>query len=690
VERTAEKELKEARRIGRKMGIEPDQLRWQDGKVWYRSLDFGDLNEILIPSADSVTIKKLMAKGTKWGRAYDERLDDRPTVEHTLNAKQIREDMPNYCDGQFVQYLRSGGPCNFDLPFETIEIDSNYPMTENGRKKTEKKFEEELEKNFVGLRHQDMKVYRETKQGAIPKSRDDKQRRARGETDYSCRTISDFSAIGTDGISINEAAGDFLSLDLPQGERIHANIWEVHAFCVKKGLDPRGIRGVKIDIQAAYRTVCTHPADWWALCFRVAGKSAYHKRWPFGLKASVYFFLRLPVLIVTYLVTKSSFERIGARAGMYVDDLMVFAHESFMRTAIKEVMELFIRWLIPRQETKFLEDNKNGEDGDSEMIVLGLLYDLANLTIAIPRPRVVEIMEEMNEFIDRKRTKKLAEWESTTGVVNWVTMAIPQLRAYLTSAWQIIKAIKYRFKRKGKATQAREVKVKLLDDVEHDWKEMIFHMDRWNGKQKILKTEWEEIPEEGYSIKNQTIAPASDASGSWGWGAVCQEGYAFGKWSQREKGLLIHIKEGLGVFALVALFGKELSRKKIKLTLRCDNKGITSALKKGRAKEMDMAIIVRLIMEAMIRAGIMLQIWKTGKQKVARVEYISSKNNALADALSRDGWEDFEKITNNISSFKKTRRKLCGEDEKRWKNAVDKIIENMDMRGTLGKQRRQE
>ena len=682
--------LKEARRIGRGMGIDPSQLRWEKGKVWYKSLDFGDLNEVLIPSADSVTIKKLLRNGKKWGHPYDIKVDERPAVNHTLNADQIRKDMPDYCDGQFVQYLRSGGPCNFNLPFETVEIEKNYPMTENGKKKIKKKFDEEVEMDFVGRRGRNMEIFRETKQGAIPKSRIDKQLRARGETDYNCRTISDFSAIGSDGMSINEAAGDFLKLDLPQGERIHANIWEVHDFCIKNGLDPRGIRGVKIDIKAAYRTVCTHPADWWALCFRVEGQSAFHKRWPFGLKASVYFFLRLPVLIVTYLVTKSSFEKIGARAGMYVDDLMIFAHESFMRKAVGEVMELFIRWLIPRQETKFLEDNANGEEGDAEMIVLGLLYDLANLTIAIPRPRVIEIMDEMNTFLDRKRTKRLSEWESTTGVVNWVTMAIPQLRMYLTSAWQIIKAIKYRFKRKNIADQARKVKVKLLEDVEHDWREILFHMEKWNGKQKILRTEWEVVPKEGFDIKNQSIAPASDASGSWGWGAVCQEGYAFGKWNEKEKRLMIHIKEGLGVFALIALFGKKLTRKKIKLTLRCDNKGITSALKKGRAKDLNMAIVVRLIVGAMMRAGIMLQVWKTGAKKVARVEYISSKENALADALSRDGWSDFENITNKISSFKKERYRLCEEDKKRWGSVVNEIIGNMDTQETQRNPQQQE
>jgi hypothetical protein len=208
------------------MNISPEQLFWKEGEVWYRSLDYGDLNEVAIPSADFVTIRNRLEKGKGWGNPSSEAIAARPVVEHTLNAKRIEDDMQNYSDGQFIQYISTGGPCNFELPFRTVEIEANYPMNENAVEKTERKFQEELELGYVGLRGSEMAVFRETKQGAIPKSRKDRQRKAEGE-EYNCRTISDFSAPGTDEISINEEAGVFAKLALPQGERIHANLWEV-------------------------------------------------------------------------------------------------------------------------------------------------------------------------------------------------------------------------------------------------------------------------------------------------------------------------------------------------------------------------------------------------------------------------------------------------------------------------------
>ena len=55
-----------------------------------------------------------------------------------------------------------------------------------------------------------------------------------------------------------------------------------------------------------------------------------------------------------------------------------------------------------------------------------------------------------------------------------------------------------------------------------------------------------------------TIDPASDASGEFGCGAICNEGYVHGTWSEKERLLAIHIKEGLALFALIKLFGEKL------------------------------------------------------------------------------------------------------------------------------------
>ena len=279
---------------------------------------------------------------------------------------------------------------------------------------------------------------------------------------------------------------------------------------------------------------------------------------------------------------------------------------------------------IPRQEKKFAEDNPNGKKGSRWLTILGLKYDLADLTIAISKTRVLEIMAEMKSILAKKFATKLKQWESTIGVISWTTTAIPQIKMFLTGSWRLIQAVKAKSKNKNQ-------RIKMIKDIEHDWKEIIYQLETWNGCQKIMRERWDEPNELGYDAMKGTIDPASDASGEFGWGAICNEGYAHGTWSEKERPLAIHIKEGLALFALIKLFGKKLCRKqvKVRLTLRCDNASIVSALDKGRAKNVNLAIIIRLIVRAMIEAGTILKFWKTGKEKVARVEYISSKGNIL-------------------------------------------------------------
>eukprot|EP00944_MAST-04C_sp_MAST-4C-sp1_P010295 g10295.t1 len=634
------------------MGIAEMQLKWVDGEVIYESLDLGEMNTLRIPSADFATIREWRAEGKVWGERYDPLVDERPEVEHTLDDEAIREDMPEYVDGKFVQYIRSGGPCGFRLPFRKVAIEKNYKMSRNGEKKTREKFEEELKRGYVGLRvPEKMPIFRETKQGAIPKAREDRKKKEEGK-EHRCRTISDFSAIGKDGVSINKEAGEFLKIDLPQGERVHRNIWEVRDWCTQKGLDPRKIKGVKIDIKSAFRTLSVHPSDYWALGFQVGERRAFHRRWPFGLKTSVYNFLRLPLLIISYLVEKTDFDKRGIRAAMYFDDLIILAHESEIEDATRTVLELFERWKIPRQDEKFLEDNPHGAKGSRRLTILGIEYDFATLTVAISRSRIDEIVEEMKSRMEEKKGLELRKWESTIGVVNWVATAIPQIRMYLTTSWGIVKTMKRKFGN-------RRMKIRMSKDMRHDWGEIIHQLKVWNGSQKILRGDWEEIPKEGFDQGKDYIAPASDASGTHGWGAICTKGYAYGVWDKEEKELPIHIKEGLALYALVALFGKDLSRKKVKvnLTMRCDNQSLVNALKRGRAKDKNLALVMRLIVEEMVKADTMLKFWRTGNKTEVRVEYITSKSNKLADDLSRGdriaskGKNKGKKAMNSSDSF---------------------------------------
>ena len=64
---TTEK-LETARRVGKGQGIDAEQLYWKDNTVWYRSHDYGEMVELNLPSADSITLRELERAGKGWGQ----------------------------------------------------------------------------------------------------------------------------------------------------------------------------------------------------------------------------------------------------------------------------------------------------------------------------------------------------------------------------------------------------------------------------------------------------------------------------------------------------------------------------------------------------------------------------------------------------------------------------------------------
>ena len=221
---------------------------------------------------------------------------------------------------------------------------------------------------------------------------------------------------------------------------------------------------------------------------------------------------------------------------MYFDDLVLIAHESEMEGAVERVLKLFQRWGIPRQEKKFAEDNPNGKKGSRWLTILGLKYDLADLTIAISKTRVLEIMAEMTSILAKKFATKLKQWESTIGVISWTTTAIPQIKMFLTGSWRLIQSVKAKSKNKNQ-------RIKMIKDIEHDWKEIIYQLETWNGCQKLMRERWDEPNELGYdamkepSTRHRMRRENSD-------GEQYARGYAHGTWSEKERPLAIHIKEG--------------------------------------------------------------------------------------------------------------------------------------------------
>lgn len=667
------------------MRVNPSQLSWKEGKIWYTSRDFQVLQKMEWPSADSVSL----ASCGKWGQDWEWSSDAEPNRVKVVNVLDVDEMLADvlacteqYPDMGLFQDLIYGGNANLHIPFESLRLDNNYKMDVKGEAKLEKKLAEEVRKDFITplLQWDNCQVQfprlRVHPMGLIPKSRSDRELRKNGRLEeVTWRTISDMKKILKDGTSINSCSGSFGSLKLPQGERLLRLIDEAQQRCKKRGLDPRDIVMVKWDVKSAYRNFRIAPADRWAFGFTFKGKFGLHKSWPFGNIASVYNFLRFPLLVVWYLSQSDQFKLSTAVAAMYFDDLMVLAHKNDMFPAAQLVESKFQDWKIPRQEKKFKEENPNGMYGASRGNILGHTYDFKEETISIPTERLVEIMEEMKRFMANKDPKGLKEWESTTGLLAWVKVVIPQIGPAMSSTYNMIRAIK---------VNNRGEKRRLGAKIRLDWDIVLDKLRRWNGKMSFIRSKWPEEPnKEVFGVEPELyVEPSADASGRIGWGGVCELGYVKGIWTEEEKELKIHIKEGLALWAVIRTFGKDLKGRKMKLkqlSMRSDNQVLISGLRKGRSKFEDMNIVIQMIFDALIELQVSLATWRVKAWSQAKVLFIGTKENVMSDALSRDDLLTFHNYVDNnkLTVFPKLikQQELKEADMKVWKKKVKEILE---------------
>jgi hypothetical protein len=622
----AKTKLEAARRKARRMGIDSDQLYLKEGTVWYRSHDYGEMENLNLPSADTVTLERLLDDGKGWGQGRKQGVDKRPLVPRVVNVEQIVADAKEYPDQRFLQYLVYGGPANLDIPFRTEVISENYKMTRDGEAKVLKAVSSGVRSGAIIEGWRPGMVVREHKTGAIPKSRKDRSKHEQGlPCDW--RAISDMRKAGLDGLSVNSMTGSHGTLKLAQGERIHACIKATRDRARERGLDPTKIVAIKVDIKSAYRNFFIAVSDLWAMGFMFQGTHYIHAAWPFGNVASVYNFLRFPLLLVWYLSRSKWFKRTGATSCMYFDDNVVFAHAQDMPFVADFVLKVFNRWGVPRQITKWKEENRFGIRGYKLVTILGLQYDLEKLTVGIPPNRVTDILEELREFTAKAKDvgQPFKKWESMIGVLGWMAIAIPQIRPLLTSAWY--------FKKQWRGATGGKGIRRIKAEIKEDWDLIDFHVRKWNGRGCIILKEWEPVGKLGFS--KDMIEPASDASGRIGWGAVCSFGYIYDKWSEEEINLPIHLKEGLALWMLIAVFGEDLKGTEVHLRLRSDNQGLVKALKRGRSNNPALNVIVRMIMDILIEMGMVLRAWRAKGETTVDVDFIGTKFNLLADAISR-------------------------------------------------------
>jgi hypothetical protein len=156
-------------------------------------------------------------------------------------------------------------------------------------------------------------------------------------------------------------------------------------------------------------------------------------------------------------------------------------------------------------------------------------------------------------------------------------------------------------------------------------------LENFNGMVYFLEEEW-------YTNKNVELFTDSSGSPELGCGAYFSGEWCFFGWPKHWKYIDgyhdMTLLELIPVVLSIIIWGNKLANKKI--TFHIDNQALVAILNKHTSKSEHVMVLVRaLVLKCMVH------------NILFRAEYISTKSNIIADAISRKQWTRFRHAAPN-------------------------------------------
>ena len=362
----------------------------------------------------------------------------------------------------------------------------------------------------------------------------------------------------------------------------------------------------KFDIEAAYRLVPIHPAFWNQLGFKFEHGFFCDTHASFGSASS-------PWLFVTY-VAKPLTKILRHHHGFtdllnYIDDFLVMAWNPGDAEALHKLAKRICEELgIPLAAAKY-------SDILNIIIFLGIELDSVKREARLPTERLTILKDTLSNFQQKERVSR-HDFDSLLGHLAHAAKVVKWGRTFCQ-----------RLREVRKSFPARATHITLSTEAQRDISWWQRYVETWNGKVPFPTTE-KPVPID--------LSLASDASGTLGFGAVCDSHWFSALWADARvpaamrKSRDINAKELFAVACTLATFGALLSGKRIRLA--CDNNVSVQVFYAQRANTRLLNSILRSIFLLCQRFNVDLTI-----------HHVPGKLNTVADALSRQNWDAFRR-----------------------------------------------
>lgn len=359
----------------------------------------------------------------------------------------------------------------------------------------------------------------------------------------------------------------------------------------------------KRDIKSAFRLLPIFPGDFDLLGFKFQGNYFIDKCLPMGCSISCKVFEEFS----TFLQWATKHRSKATTIDHYLDDFIFAGRDAH---SCQELMSVF-QGVCDEIGVPIAEDKSEGPT--TVMTFLGFEIDTVRMLVRIPNSKSLELQDILHSFaIQRKAT--LQQILSVIGKLNFFTRAIRPGRAFLR-----------RLHNATIGVTELHYHIRITQSMRQDMYMWISFLESFNGAVYFLDQEWT-------SDKNINFYTDSAGSFNLGCGAYFNGEWCFFPWPETwaPSDVLkdMTFLELVPVVLAISLWGGKLANKKI--VLHIDNQAVVAILNKLTSKSERVMTLLRSFVLASMKYNILF-----------RAVYIASKDNIVADSISRKQWARF-------------------------------------------------
>ena len=353
----------------------------------------------------------------------------------------------------------------------------------------------------------------------------------------------------------------------------------------------KGALLAKVDIRNAYRNIPVHPDDRWLLGMAWNGDVYVDTVLPFGLRSAPKIFNAVA----------NAIEWVARTAGVkwmchYLDDFLIVGPPGSPRCA--QDLDLFLRhlsWLgVPIAEEKI-------EGPVTRITFLGIEIDSERQVLRLPQEKLAALKALILTWRSRKWCRKV-ELQSLARKLQHACTVVHPGRSFIRRVFERLRG-----------THAGHHFIRINRAMRSDLAWWATFLEEWNGV-AIFRPQGQLGPHHEFY---------SDASGSFGCGAIWGDRWLQLKWPPSFATVAIAPKELIPVVMVCAIWGRAWKGQVIQV--HCDNQAVVSVLNSGYSRDDYMMKLIRTLFFFAAEWDIHL---------VAC--HIPGIRNVVADAISRN------------------------------------------------------